>query len=81
MDDDHVHDVEDLLKSLQVGTATSAELNSCRSALRSFFDTIKRYPEKKKQYIATFNEIKKKIEDNEKEYSKLDEYVRTVPNK
>ncbi|WP_270289837.1 AAA family ATPase [Bacteroides thetaiotaomicron] len=80
LDDDHVHDVEDLLKSLQVGTATSAELNSCRSALRSFFDTIKRYPEKKKQYIATFNEIKKKIEDNEKEYSKLDEYLRTVPN-
>ena len=80
LDDKHLHVVEELQKVLELSSDTSSELNKAMTAITAFFDIIRNYPEKKNEYIKSYNEIQRDIERNQDEYKKLDSYLKSVPN-
>lgn len=80
LDDEHLRIIEELKKTLELSTETSTELNKCITALKGYFSIIDKYPSKKGEYINAYKEIEKRIEDNQEEYTKLDAYLKSIPN-
>ena len=57
LDTEHLAHVLDILKKLEVSSATSAELNRASSALNAIFDSMKAYPKKKQDFIDRKREL------------------------
>ena len=80
LDENHIREVKCLLQELNLTSATSAELNKIMVALRSFFEKMQKYPEQKQAQIDRFNQIAEKMKAVDKEYSEVNDYLKSIPN-
>ena len=80
LDTEHLAHVLDILKKLEVSSATSAELNRASSALNAIFDSMKAYPKKKQDFIDRKRELDIRVKNNEEEYRKLSIELKSIPN-
>lgn len=80
LDTEHLAHVLDILKKLEVSSATSAELNRASSALNAIFDSMKAYPKRKQDFIDRKRELDIRVKNNEEEYRKLAIELKSIPN-
>lgn len=80
LDTEHLLNVLEILRKLDVSTTTSAELNRASSALNALFDKMREYPKKKQAIIEQRDYLKSLVEKNEEEYAKLSLELQNIPN-
>ena len=80
LDTEHLAYVLDILKKLEVSSATSAELNRASSALSTIIENIKAYPKRKEAIIEQKKYLDSQVRRNEEEYQKLSQELRSIPN-
>lgn len=80
LDTDHLAHVRDILRKLEVSSATSAELNRASSALNAIIESMKAYPKRKQAIIEQKRDLDARVKKNEEEYRKLSLELRSIPN-
>lgn len=80
LDTEHLQHVLDVLRKLEMSTATSADLNQASSALSAIFDQISRYKLRRGQVHKAYVDSQNAIKANEEEYRKLFLEMKSIPN-
>lgn len=80
LDTEHLQHVLDVLRKLEMSTATSADLNQASSALSAIFEQMNRYTQRRGQVHKSYVDIQNAIKNNEEEYRKLYLEMKSIPN-
>lgn len=80
LDEKHIAFVRELQRKINMSSKTSNEMKAALGALRGYFQEIDGYKEEKAKKVQSYESLQKRIKDNENEYSKLDEYLKSIPN-
>lgn len=80
MTPEHKKDIKKLLEKLSVGSESAAELNRASSAIKAYFNIIKKYPSEKKKYMDDMANVKAEKVKNDTAYAKLHEDLKSIPD-
>lgn len=77
---ENLQHVLNILRRLEISTATSAELNRASGILESIFEQLKKYTQQKNRLMRDIDQVKNDIKSAEAERIELNNFLRRIPN-